>query len=266
MFRRARLLSDVLDDKPQAIEVYQVILDLGLERQALDALETLYTGAGRWADLIALYERQLDARLGSAADLHVSIGRVAARNQGEIARAFEQLEEALKLDRQHTGAIAELERLLLEAPELEQRAHAAALLEPVYLARADYTRVMDTIRARLEYAPGLDERRELLTRLAQLYEEQKEDYRAAPQRSRPSRGSCTRTSATSPRFTSSNAWPRWRAPRTGSRTSTPRSSARSTPTTRTARRWRAVPGSCSTRSASPTARSAGRCSSRSTRS
>ncbi|MDQ2645474.1 MAG: hypothetical protein M3020_16775, partial [Myxococcota bacterium] len=179
MFRRARLLSDVLDDKPQAIEVYQVILDLGLERQALDALETLYTGAGRWADLITLYERQLDAGLGSAADLHVSIGRVAARNQGDIPLAFEQLEEALKLDRQHTGAIAELERLLLEAPELEQKAHAAALLEPVYLARADYTRVMDTIRARLEYAPGLEERRELLTRLAQLYEEQKEDYRAA---------------------------------------------------------------------------------------
>ncbi len=111
MFRRARLLSDVLDDKPQAIEVYQVILDLGLERQAIDALETLYTGAGRWADLIAPYERQLDAGLGSSAELHVSIGRVAARNQGNIARAFEQLEEALKLDRQHTGAIAELERL-----------------------------------------------------------------------------------------------------------------------------------------------------------
>jgi len=179
MFRRARLLSDVLDDKAQAIEVYQVILDLGLERPALDALETLYTGAGRWTDLIALYERQLDAGLGSPADLHVSIGRVAARNQGDVALAFEQLEEALKLDRQHTGAIAELERLLVEAPELEQRAHAAALLEPVYLARADYARVMDTIRARLEYAPGLEERRELLTRLAHLYEEQKEDYRAA---------------------------------------------------------------------------------------
>jgi tetratricopeptide (TPR) repeat protein len=179
MFRRARLLSDVLDDKAQAIDVYQIILDLALERAAVDALETLYTGAGRWTDLIALYQRQLDAKLGAPADLHVSIGRVASRNQGNIALAFDELEEALKRDRQHPGAIGELERLLLEAPELEQRAHAAALLEPVYLARADYTRVMDTIRARLEYAPSPEERRELLTRLAKLYEEQKEDYRAA---------------------------------------------------------------------------------------
>ena len=179
MFRRARLLSDVLDDKAQAIEVYQVILDLSLDRAAVDALEVLYTGAERWVDLIALYERQLDAKLGSPADLHVNIGRVASRNQGNIALAFDELEEALKIDRQHAGAIAELERLLVSAPELEHRAHAAALLEPVYLARADYTRVMDTIRARLEYAPSPEERRELLTRLAKLYEEQKEDYRQA---------------------------------------------------------------------------------------
>ena len=38
---------------------------------------------------------------------------------------------------------------------------------------------MDAIRARLEAASDPDERRELLRRLAKLYEEQKEDYAAA---------------------------------------------------------------------------------------
>ncbi|MFO7177475.1 MAG: tetratricopeptide repeat protein [Pseudomonadota bacterium] len=179
MFRRARLLSDVLDDKAQAIDVYQSILGLGLDRAALDALENLYTALERWSDLVTLYERELDARIGSAADLRVSIARVSAHELGDVERAFEELEQALALDRQHVGTITELEHLLEKAPELEQRARAAALLEPVYLARADFTRVMDTIRARLEFASDPEERRELLTRLANLYEEQKEDYRAA---------------------------------------------------------------------------------------
>ena len=60
-----------------------------------------------------------------------------------------------------------------------ERARAAALLEPVYLLRADFGKVMNTIRARLEASGDPDERRELLTRLAKLYEEQKEDYVAA---------------------------------------------------------------------------------------
>jgi tetratricopeptide (TPR) repeat protein len=179
MFRRARLLADVLDDKARAIEVYEAILELGVERQALDALETLYTAVGRWSDLVSLYERQLDNDLGSKPDLHVAIARVAARQQHNIDRAFDELEQALKRERQHAGAITELERLLVEAPEAEQRARAAALLEPVYLLRADFTKVMDAIRARLECASDPDERRVLLTRLAKLYEEQKEDYRAA---------------------------------------------------------------------------------------
>ncbi|MGC4094944.1 MAG: tetratricopeptide repeat protein [Polyangiaceae bacterium] len=179
MYRRARLLADVLDDKPRAIEVYEAILELGVERAALDALESLYTAVARWGDLVTLYERQLDNDLGPKPDLHVAIARVAARQQQNVDRAFDELEQALKRERQHGGAITELERLLVEAPEAEQRARAAALLEPVYLLRADFTKVMNAIRARLECASDPDERRVLLTRLAKLYEEQKEDYRAA---------------------------------------------------------------------------------------
>lgn len=179
MFRTARLLADVLDDKARAIEVYEAIIDLGLERGAIDALQGLYTSAERWSDSIRLYERELDSRVGSPADGHVNIARVAARRLGDVERAFEELEEALKLEKQHAGAIAELERLLAEASEAESRARAAALLEPVYLARSDFDRVMGAIRARLEHSNDPLLRRGLLTRLAKLYEEQKEDYPAA---------------------------------------------------------------------------------------
>jgi len=179
LFRRARLLSEVLDNKKRAIEVYESILEFGLDPAAVSALETLYAAVSSWPELIALYERQLDAKLGNAADLRVSIAKVAAQQQRDLGRAFDELETALAAERQHAGVIAELERILAESAEPEHRARAAALLEPVYLLRSDFGRVMDAIRARLSYASDPGERHELLSRLAKLYEEQKEDYRAA---------------------------------------------------------------------------------------
>ena len=53
------------------------------------------------------------------------------------------------------------------------------MLEPVYLARLDWRRVMTTLEARLAASQDPDERRQLLRRLAKLHEEQEEDYRAA---------------------------------------------------------------------------------------
>jgi tetratricopeptide (TPR) repeat protein len=179
LFRRAKLLSEALSERRKAIEVYETILDIALEREALTALEALYTSESMWVELIGLYERQLDAKLGEPAALHVAIARVASRHQNNVGRAFDELESALSVERQHEGAIAELERLVTDAPDPVERARAAALLEPVYLLRADFGKVMNTIRARLEASGDPDERRELLTRLAKLYEEQKEDYRAA---------------------------------------------------------------------------------------
>jgi tetratricopeptide (TPR) repeat protein len=179
LYRRAALLSDDLDDKTRAIETYESVLDMALEEQAISALEKLYTTAERWSDLIALYERQIQANRGNASELRVRIAGVAARRTGDPERAFDELEHALKADRQHEGAIAELERMLKEASDAGHRARAAELLEPVYLSRADYDRVMAAMQARLEVVNDPDDRRELLTRLAKLYEEQKEDYAAA---------------------------------------------------------------------------------------
>lgn len=179
LFRRARLLSDKLSDRTRAIAVYEEVLDVGLDPSAIEALESLYSAESRWDDLVSLYQRQLDAPGTSAADLHVKIAHIASQKLHDANRAFDELESALEIDRQHKGAIEELERVLAEDQDGEQRARAAALLEPIYLIRADYDRVMKTLTARLDASDSPDQRRELLTRLAQLHEEQKEDYGAA---------------------------------------------------------------------------------------
>ncbi|HEX6272305.1 MAG TPA: hypothetical protein VFZ53_04675 [Polyangiaceae bacterium] len=178
LYRRARLLAEA-QENTRAIEVYESILDLGLEDDALGALETLYTAVERYSDLVALYERQIDAKRGHPGDLRVKIAAVSVRRLNDPERAFEELEQALGKERRHEGAILELERLLKEAPQAEHRARAAELLEPVYLARADWGRVMAALKARLDVAVDPDRRRDVLTRLAKLYEEQEEDYRSA---------------------------------------------------------------------------------------
>jgi tetratricopeptide (TPR) repeat protein len=179
MLRRAELLRDRLKDSEQATEAFERILEIGPDARAAEALEGLYASAGRFEDLIDLYQRQLDSGASGSIGLRVKVARVAARELADLPRAFEALEAALAADRHHAPAVAELEYLMERAERPEHRAQAASMLEPLYLASANFDRVMATLATRLESSQDPDERRDLLIRLAKLHEEQKEDYAAA---------------------------------------------------------------------------------------
>jgi len=179
LYRKARLLATALKDQEGAVEAYQRILDLALEVEALHALEKLYAEMERWTDLVELYQRQIDAKIESAPNLRVKIAAVLGERQGDVARALEELEAALAENAQHEGTLAALEHWLTQAESSSERARAAEILEPVYLRRAAYDDLMRALTTRLDHATDPDERRTLLTRLAKLYEEQKEDYAQA---------------------------------------------------------------------------------------
>ena len=179
LFKQARLCDEKLADGPAAIAVYEQILDLGLDAEAIGALERLYTRAERWEDLVALYDRQLAAPGLSAerkAALHHALGDVLEMRTNETDRAFDEYASALELDPKHEPTVASLEALM---GRREVGARAAAMLEPVYLARLDWRRVMATLEARLETSQDPDERRQLLRRVAKMHEEQEENYLAA---------------------------------------------------------------------------------------
>ncbi len=179
LFRQARLSLEVMQDAGAAIEVYEAILDIELDGDAVAHLERLYTATGRWTDLVGLYERQFVQASADKPHLHVRIARTAREHLGDVNRAFDELEAALKIDAQYEGAIAELEHLLERGKAPEHRARAAEMLEPVYMRRADFTHLMAAIEARLASSQEPDQRRPLLKRLAHLKEEQTEDYRGA---------------------------------------------------------------------------------------
>lgn len=179
LFRQAKLCGEVLEDRDAAIAVYESIVDIDMDPAAVQALEKLYMQAERPRDLIELYERQLESGVANKAELRVRIARVADAKLDDTLRAFDELAEALSEEAQHPAAIAELERLLKEAPDPQHRARAGEMLEPYYLSRADWKAVKATIEARLACSQDPDQRRELLRRLALMQEEQEEDFAAA---------------------------------------------------------------------------------------
>lgn len=177
--KEARLLDEKLDEKVSAIEVYERILELGLDPSAIQALERLYAAAERWDDLVALQERRLAAPGlgdGDKATLHHALGGLREARLGDADRAFEEYVAALTLVPQHGPTVASLEELM-KAPA--HAARAAEILEGVYLARHEWRKVMGTLEARLGASQDPDERRQLLRRLSKLEEEQSDDLKAA---------------------------------------------------------------------------------------
>ena len=78
------------------------------------------------------------------------------KRTGEVDRAFEEYAAALAIDPKHPQSVASLEVLM---GQREHAARAAEMLEPVYLARLDWRRVMTTLDARLDVSQDPDERR-----------------------------------------------------------------------------------------------------------
>jgi tetratricopeptide (TPR) repeat protein len=179
LFKQARLCDEKLGDARAATTVYEQILEMALDPKAIEALERLYAQSERWEDLIGLYERQIIAPALSnerKAALHHALGTVLEKRTGDVERAFDEYAAALAIDAKHPQSVASLEALMARR---EYAARAAQMLEPVYLARLDWRRVMTTLEARLAVSQDPDERRLLLRRLSKLHEEQAEDYRAA---------------------------------------------------------------------------------------
>jgi tetratricopeptide (TPR) repeat protein len=179
LFKQARLCDEKLGGERAAIAVYEHILDMGLDVEAVSALERLYEKAERWDDLVSLYERQIaapDVSRERRAALHHALGGVLERRMHEVDRAFDEYAASLVIDPLHPQTVASLEVLMAQR---DFASRAAEMLEPVYLARFDGRRVMSTLEARLGASQDPDERRQLLRRLAKMHEEQEENYDSA---------------------------------------------------------------------------------------
>ncbi len=179
LYRVAELQRVELSDHDAAIATYEDLANVALQPRVLTALEELYSASERHHDLVGLYERQLDDGADEGASVRVKIAQVCHDKLEDSPRALDELNAALDFDPDNKDAIALLERLLAEVDDADARSRVAEMLEPVYLRTARWEPLRDTYQARLDGAHDPEQRAELLTGLATLYEEQLEDYDAA---------------------------------------------------------------------------------------
>jgi tetratricopeptide (TPR) repeat protein len=178
LVRQAEICETKLNDVPRAIAALDEVLVEADPPPVYASLERLYAASERWSDLVSLYERMLEKKVGAPVEVRHRLGNTYGQKLNDTEAAIEQYREALSHGAQgaHEPTIEALERLL-DSPE--HKAAAAAVLEPIYLARLQWKKVQRTLEARLEPEQDLDARKSLLSRLGQLHEDYLEDLDGA---------------------------------------------------------------------------------------
>ena len=183
LLRQAEVSETQLADADAAIDLLdRVLAEPALRPQqserAFLGLERLYQKTERWSDLASTYERMLDGAVGSRVEAHHKLGRLYVERLGDASMALEQFKAALASGGSHEGTIAALEAILA-GEDVGLAAEAASILEPTYLSRMAWAKVVAALEARVRGATDLDERKALLVRLAQMHEEYLEDLEGA---------------------------------------------------------------------------------------
>ncbi|HET6613456.1 MAG TPA: tetratricopeptide repeat protein [Kofleriaceae bacterium] len=175
----ARLSGEVLSRPEEATEAWEQVLDLQPEnREAARALEKLYEASERWHDLTELSERRLGfvTTINEAVELRFRLGEIYEQKLHDPDRAVESYSAALGGDPSHTGATAALERFFDDAGA---RGNVAEVLEPIYVSRQDWPKLVRIYEIKLEAAGDPSERLRLTRYIARLYEDQLEDLEGA---------------------------------------------------------------------------------------
>ncbi|HTE55295.1 MAG TPA: tetratricopeptide repeat protein [Kofleriaceae bacterium] len=175
----ASLCQHQLGRPVDAIVAWEQVIELLPDSsRAAEALELLYQQGERWHDLTDLVERRLGFAFSvdEAVRLRYRLGQLCENQLHDPERAVENYSAALGGDPGHDGARDALERYLDDAGT---RIAAAEVLEPIYVARQDWPRLVRIYEIKLEAASAPEERVQLERYIARLHEDQLEDLEGA---------------------------------------------------------------------------------------
>lgn len=179
LMQLAAISEGSLDRPGEAVRAYEQVLELfPADVEASRALEQHYEAMHRHADLAELLEGRLNFTddLDEAVALRYRLAQIYDEDLSDSDRAVDNYRAALGGDPTHAGAIAALERFL---DHDQHRVAAAEVLEPVYVARHDWPKLVRIYQIRLEAAEDPAIRLALVRRIAHLHEEQLEDLDGA---------------------------------------------------------------------------------------
>src|SRR5262245_36671863 len=175
-----RLAEGKLERIDDAITAYERVREIApKDRDALAALDRLYTQAERWPDLIRFLGETLTRGGLPERDVVAIRFRLAEIEHGkqlDREAALDHLRVVLAGDPDHPGAISMLEGML---DDIAVQGAAAELLEPVYAGRGDWPSLIKIGEIRLLQVEEPAERVAWTKRIARLFEEQLEDFENA---------------------------------------------------------------------------------------
>ncbi|HEX4416333.1 MAG TPA: tetratricopeptide repeat protein [Kofleriaceae bacterium] len=162
--RVARIYESEIGDQESAFYVLQAAFKRDYAHdQTANELERLASATNRWQELLDEYTNrvnELEAEdRGSAADLWVKIGRWYAEHLSHLEYAIHSVQQALRIDPSHTGALGGM-------AELQRK-------------RGSWSELIETLQrhAAVEQAP--EKKTELYIQLAELLERQMQDLGGA---------------------------------------------------------------------------------------
>lgn len=171
----ARLHEERLGALNDAIETYRAVLeDDAIDTAALEALDRLYAQTESWEPYAEILARRIELDVGESEliDLKFRLAKTQLEQLSDAAAALENYREILFLNQDHEGARGALEGLL---DHEELRGEAASILEAIYEARGDWTKLIHALEILVLAASDVDRQVELLRRIAQTSANQLED-------------------------------------------------------------------------------------------
>jgi len=168
-----------LGDVQQAIDTYQKILELDPDDlQALSRLDVLYEQAQNWQELLGVLTRESEMceDPNEAISFQYRIAELYEKRLDDVTRAIELYREILQRQVDHEPTLLALEGL--KSGEKDPLG-AAAVLEPVYEAASDWTRLIAVHEVQVKHAGDPFQQVDLLHRIARLYEDALENHASA---------------------------------------------------------------------------------------
>lgn len=164
-----QLCEEKLQDKARAIEQYKALSELDPRAvEPLRRLEHLLAKFAEPGDLAPILDKLIDIGPSNPDVVEDQIKRAAVATQlGDTAGAFQHYRAVLLKKREHPGALEGLEGLILQA---ENKLEIAQVLEPVYTAKQDHERLAWVLEQRLDVTDDLTQKKGLLRRIGDIYE------------------------------------------------------------------------------------------------
>ncbi len=179
LLEAATLCAGDLGRADDAIMAFEQVLQIAPDnKDAARELEKLYEKGERWHELVNLIERRLGYAftVEEAVALRFRLGEIYEHQLLDPDAAVENYSAALGGDPGHAGASAALERAL---DDPGTRSGAAEVLEPIYVSRQDWPKLVRIYEIKLDAAEDPGERLRLTRYIARLYEDQLEDLEGA---------------------------------------------------------------------------------------